>query len=291
MSASAVHASVGSCSETFHSTADGLRLYRREYGAADAPAVLCLPGLTRNCRDFDTLARRLSARYRVIAPDLRGRGRSDHDPNWHNYQPQIYAADLLQLLATLAPGPVAVIGTSLGGLVGMLMAAAQPGLVRGLVLNDIGPEVAPEGVRRIQGYVGQQTPARDWEEAIAQTRQIYGAAYPDFDDAQWADFARLGYREDADGVPRADYDPEIRRAAQAVTAAPDLWPLFAALAPVPMLVLRGAHSDILAPATLQRMQESHPDLRSAVIPGRGHAPTLDEPESVTAIERFLAGLD
>lgn len=291
MSAPVLDASVRSFSESFHKTGDGLRLYCREYGAVTAPAVLCLPGLTRNCRDFDALAQRLSGHYRVITPDLRGRGRSGRDQDWRNYQPRTYVADMLQLLAVLEHGPVTVIGTSLGGLVGMLLAAAQPGLVRALVLNDIGPEVAPEGIARIQGYVGQQAPARNWDEAVAQTRLIYGAAYPDFDDAQWIEFTRLGYREGADGVPRPDYDPEIRRAAQAATAAPDLWPLFSALAALPTLVLRGAHSDILAPTTLERMQQSHPGLHSAVIPGRGHAPTLDEPESLEAIERFLGALD
>jgi pimeloyl-ACP methyl ester carboxylesterase len=273
---------------------DGLTLYYRDYAgptattASPPPAVICLPGLTRNCRDFETLARRLATRWRVITPDLRGRGRSDHDPDWSHYQPQVYAADVLGLIETLQLGRVVLVGTSLGGLVGMLIAAARPGRLAGLVLNDIGPEISPEGVARIRSYVGQNTPVHNWDEAVAQTRQSYGVAYPDFDDAQWQAFTRLGYREDAQGVPQADYDPEIRRAAQNDSAAPSLWPLFTALAATPMLVLRGEHSDILAPATLERMQADHPRLQSVTIARRGHAPTLDEPDSVEAIESFLA---
>lgn len=273
--------------------ADGLTLYCRDYpGPKTSPpmAVVCLPGLTRNCRDFEALARRLAVRWRVITPDLRGRGRSDRDPDWSHYQPQVYATDVLGLIDALHPGPVALVGTSLGGLVGMLIAAARPGRLAGLVLNDIGPEVAPEGVARIRSYVGQNAAVRDWDEAVAQTRLSYGVAYPDFDDAQWQAFTRLGYREDAQGIPQPDYDPEIRRAAQGDSAALSLWPLFPALAATPMLVVRGEHSDILAPATLERMQADHPRLQSVTIAQRGHAPTLDEPGSVEAIESFLAGL-
>jgi pimeloyl-ACP methyl ester carboxylesterase len=257
--------------------------------AADAPVVLCLHGLMRNSRDFGALALHLSARYRVIVPDVRGRGLSARDPNFNNYQIPVYLRDTLTLLAGLGAARVSIIGTSMGGLMAMLLAGTQPKLVSRIVLNDVGPEVDPRGLERIRGYAGRAAPVGSWAEAAAQVRADYAAAWPDLSDARWDEIARLSYRANAQGVPEADADPLIREPLRDTSrAAPDLWPLWRALARVPILAIRGAHSDVLSPATLQRMQREKPDLQILQVANRGHAPLLDEPECVAAIERFLA---
>jgi pimeloyl-ACP methyl ester carboxylesterase len=270
---------------------DGLRLYGRVYAsaAADAPVVLCLHGLMRNSRDFGELAARLAVRHRVIVPDMRGRGLSARDPNFNNYQIPVYLQDVLTLLAGLGAARVTIIGTSMGGLMAMLLAATQPKLVSRIVLNDVGPEVDPRGLERIRGYAGRAAPVRSWGEAAAQVRADYGAAWPNLSDARWDEIARLSYRANAQGVPEVDADPLIGEPLRKTSAAaPDLWPLWGALARVPILAIRGAHSDVLSAATLQRMQRGKADLEVLQVANRGHAPLLDEPECVAAIERFLA---
>jgi pimeloyl-ACP methyl ester carboxylesterase len=277
--------------ERWFESADGLRLYYRDY-APEAPGrlpVLCLPGLTRNSRDFEHVALRLRRERRVLCADLRGRGRSQHDPNWHNYQPGTYLGDLGRLLDHAGVERCIFFGTSLGGILTMLTAATQPQRVAAAILNDIGPEVDPAGLARIASYVGRYPPARTWPEAVATVRSTYEIALPDLTDEQWADYARRSY-SDVDGVPRLDMDPNIGEAVRAApaAAAPDLWSVFAALASVPTLVLRGASSDILSSATLERMQAAKPDLARVEVPNRGHVPLLDEPEAVAAIDAFLA---
>ena len=270
---------------------DGLRLYSRVYAsaAADAPVVLCLHGLMRNSRDFGELAAHLAARHRVIVPDVRGRGFSARDPNFNNYQIPVYLQDVLTLLAGLGAAQASIIGTSMGGLMAMLLAATQPKLVSRIVLNDVGPEVDPRGLERIRGYAGRAAPVRSWAEAAAQVRADYGAAWPDLSDARWDEIARLSYRANAQGVPEVDADPLIREPLRDTSrAAPDLWPLWGALARLPILAIRGAHSDILSVTTLARMQRGKPDLEVLTVADRGHAPLLDEPECVAAIDRFLA---
>ena len=270
---------------------DGLRLYSRVYAAAaDSPVVLCLHGLMRNSRDFGALAAQLAARYRVIVPDVRGRGFSARDPNFNNYQIPVYLQDVLTLLAGLGAARVSIIGTSMGGLMAMLLAATHPKLVSRIVLNDVGPQVDPAGLERIRGYAGQAAPVGSWPEAIAQLRADYAAAWPNLRDARWDEIARLSYRANAQGVPEVDADPLIREPLKSsAAAAPDLWPLWRSLARVPILVIRGAHSDILSVTTLARMQRERPGLEVLTVANRGHAPLLDEPGCVAAIERFLAG--
>ena len=270
---------------------DGLRLYSRVYAAAaaDAAVVLCLHGLMRNSRDFGELALHLAGRYRVIVPDVRGRGLSARDPDFNNYQIPVYLRDTLTLLAGLGAARVSIIGTSMGGLMAMLLAASQPKLVSRIVLNDVGPEVDPRGLERIRGYAGRAAPVNSWPEAAAQVRADYGAAWPDLSDARWDEIARLSYRANAQGVPEADADPLIREPLRDTSrAAPDLWPMWGALARVPILAIRGAHSDVLSVTTLARMQRGKPDLQALQVANRGHAPLLDEPECVAAIDRFLA---
>jgi pimeloyl-ACP methyl ester carboxylesterase len=279
--------------ERYYASADGLRLYYRDYagGGSGKLPVLCLPGLTRNSRDFDHVARRIQPERRVLCADLRGRGRSQHDPNWHNYHPGTYLQDIARLLADAGVERAVFFGTSLGGLLSMLYAATQPQCVAAAILNDIGPEVDPAGLARIASYVGRHAPAANWDDAVATVRSTYAVALPDLTDEQWAEYARRSYTE-VDGVPRLDVDPNIGEAVRAApaAAAPDLWPVFAALRPIPALVLRGATSDILSRATFDRMHAEKPDLMRVEVPNRGHVPLLDEPEAVRAIDAFLAAV-
>lgn len=280
--------------EVYYASADGLRLYARVYEAAEieSPAVLCLPGLTRNSRDFEVLAPHLARRYRVLCPDLRGRGRSERDPSCQHYQPVTYLADILALLKTLSVPRVAIIGTSLGGLLAMMLGASQRDIVAGVVLNDMGPEIDPAGLERIRGYAGQLPPVRTWAEAVMQLQSVHSQAWPGLDDAAWLRLARRSYRENASGAPVLDCDPGVGDALRSAPAQPaDLWPLWAALGPVPVLAIRGELSDIVSPATFERMQREKPDLVQQTVARRGHVPLLDEPDCLPAIDAFLARLD
>lgn len=270
---------------------DGLRLYARVYAGptAGAPSVLCLHGLTRNSRDFEELAPHLQRCYRVIVPDLRGRGCSARDPQIQNYQPATYLQDVLALLGALGAQRAAIIGTSLGGMLAMMLGFSQPGRVAGMVLNDVGPEIDPVGVERIKQYAGRLPPAHTWSVAVAQTRRMFGDAWPDLAEDRWLTLARRGFREDAAGVVEADADPGIGEALRAAPAAPpDLWPLWQALREVPTLAIRGAHSDILSAATFARMKRENPGLQQLEVANRGHVPLLDEPECVAALDAFLS---
>lgn len=275
---------------TFASS-EGLQLFCREY-APEAPAgtVLCLPGLTRNSRDFEKLARRLAARYRVLTPDFRGRGRSQWDSNPANYHPGVYAQDVLQLIGQHASGRAGLIGTSLGGLVSMLLAAYVPATVACTVLNDVGPEIGAAGVARISGYVGRRASLGSWEEAAAQAKANYAVAFPDFTDEDWRAYARASYREDASGAIVADYDPKIGDALRSGGPGTpgDVWALWAQLRQVPILAVRGATSDVLTEATFDRMLAEKPDLMRVTVPGRGHPAMLDEPAVTAALDAFLA---
>lgn len=274
-------------------SADGLILYSRVYDTAGpaATSVLCLPGLTRNSKDFEDLALHLSPRYCVICPDLRGRGLSEADPVWQNYHPGTYLADLAGLVTGLRVQRLAVIGTSLGGLLAMLLPASLPGVIAGLVLNDIGPEIDPVGSARIKAYAGKLPPVRSWEEAVAQLRVVFGAAWPGLPDDTWARLARRTYREDATRTPTLEYDSKVGEALRAAPeAAGDLWPLWSQLGTLPVLAIRGALSDILSASTFARMQHEKPDLIPLTVAMRGHVPLLDEPECLAAIDAFLARL-
>jgi pimeloyl-ACP methyl ester carboxylesterase len=270
---------------------DGLSLYARLYAGphAGAPTVLCLHGLTRNSRDFEDLAPHLQRRYRVIAPDLRGRGFSARDPNIQNYQPSIYVQDILGLLDALAAPRVAVVGTSLGGMLAMSLGVGQPGRISGIVLNDVGPEIDPVGVERIKQYAGRLPPARTWSLAVTQTKNMFGDAWPDLEPDRWQALARRGFREDAAGMVEVDADPGIGEALRAAPAATlDLWPLWQGLRDVPTLAIRGARSDILSAATFARMKRENPGLQQLEVANRGHVPLLDEPECIAALDAFLS---
>ena len=283
---------IDAAAERFFRSGDGLQLFYRDFAPLSQTTklpVLCLPGLTRNSRDFTHVAKRIRRDRRVLCADLRGRGRSQHDPAWENYHPGTYLADLGLLLQDAGVARCVLLGTSLGGILSMLLAAMNPNLVAAVILNDVGPEVAPEGLARIAAYVGRHAPPASWDEAVATVRTTYEIGMPGLTHEEWVTHTRRSY-SDVGGVPRLDMDPMIGEAVRSApsAAAPDLWSLFAALRPVPTLALRGATSDILAVTTFDRMLREKPDLVRVVVPQRGHTPMLDEPVSVAAIDEFLA---
>jgi pimeloyl-ACP methyl ester carboxylesterase len=281
--------------EKFFRSRDGLQIYFRDYEGDTAKApVLCLHGLTRNSRDFAELAEHIAPARRVIVPDQRGRGRSQYDAQWMNYHPGTYVEDMWTLLGELSIGRVVVLGTSLGGLMAMMMAATRPQLLAAVVLNDIGPEIDPVGVARIQSYAGRLPPVRNWDDAAAQMKMTFGLAFPEYDEQQWRNFARKSFDQGEGGVPRLAADPKIGDAIRAMPAPPGIsqamWLAFGQLRNLPALALRGATSDLLSAATFERMQQEVPGLVAVTVPNRGHAPQLDEPDSLRAIDAFLASL-
>ena len=272
-------------------THDGLSLYYRCYGAGE-DVVVCLPGLTRNSKDFHEIATHLSTRYRVLSLDIRGRGQSERDTDWRNYHPATYISDTWSLLDQLEIPNFIMIGTSLGGLLAMIMASQQPRRVRAVILNDAGPEADPAGYTRILASFDQQTGVKDWQEATRQCKQTYEAALPDMPVEFWSEYVRKNHREGEGGQPELDIDPNIGEAirkgdlSRIAGIQVDPWAAFRAIT-MPCLVLRGELSDILSAEIVERMAVVKPDLKMAVIPNRGHAPLLYEPESLAAIDTFL----
>lgn len=267
---------------------DGLRLSSRVWGGPgpDAPVVLCLHGLTRNSRDFEPLAEVLAHRWRVVAPDQRGRGRSAYDPEPTNYNSGVQVADTFALLDHLGIETCAVIGTSMGALMGVAMANLRSDRIAALVLNDAGPEVDPRGLARIAGYVGKGGPVTTWDEAAIALQAIHGGSYPTYRPADWVRMARATYVEDGAGL-RPDYDANLAKAfGVASGAGPDLWPAFEVCARVPTLVIRGLLSDILARETVAQMIGRF-GVDLVEISDRGHAPDLSEPAAVATIRDFL----
>ena len=271
---------------------DGLDLYVRDYGPDRGPTpVLCLSGLSRNSKDAHPVAARIASGRRVIAPDYRGRGRSAHAPDWSSYRVEVEMADAIALLDTLGIAKVVVLGTSRGGLIAMLMAALHRDRLTGVLLNDIGPVLEPAGLLRIRRYLGRPPRFTTWRGAVAALKRA-NPGFGSLSDAQWLDFARRVYRDEA-GRPMLDYDATLRRtfptpARILAGGVPPMWDLLAALDGLAVTTLRGEHSDLLSPATHVRMAESVPGLDAVTVKNRGHAPFLDEPESVAAIDRLLA---
>lgn len=273
---------------------DGLSLFARDYAGAGGEArlpVICLHGLTRNSKDFEGVAPLIAGwGRRVVVPDVRGRGQSDRDPNPRNYRPPVYARDVLEMMASLGIPRAVFLGTSMGGIIMMTIAAIRPRAIAGAVLNDVGPAIAPEGVARILGYVGKLPEVRDWNDAATYVRQINSIALPQLNDAEWGNFARRTFRDGPDG-PELDYDPAITVALQRPPSKAAIWIaglLFRRLARRrPTLLLRGAISDIITSEIAEKMQRSAPSLRRVDVPGVGHAPMLTEPAAVDAIEQFL----
>lgn len=281
--------------EKMYPGVDGLSLYVRDYGQTTVTdTLLLIPGLTRNADDFNDLAQWLAKKYRVLAVDLRGRGRSSYDTDSSHYNPAVYSQDMFCLLDYLAISSVTVIGTSLGGLIAMLMKATHPERINKVVLNDIGPDINPKGLARINSYVGKLTTINNWEDAINATRTLNEEQFPGLSDAQWLAMTRALYREDQHGVPHLAYDPKIADAAVAgenATEVVDIWPLFDSLIDTPLLVIRGELSDILDQDCIDKMRAKKPDMHYQCISNRGHAPLLNEASALDALANFLSSAD
>lgn len=276
---------------------DGLTLFARDYRVAGDELrlpLVCLHGLTRNSRDFEALAPLLASDgRRVIVPDIRGRGRSAYSPDPRRYHPATYARDIAALLDHLRIAKAVFIGTSMGGLIMMALAARRSRAIAAAVLNDVGPQIDPRGIARILSYAGRGGPVADWAGAAAYARSTNALAFPDYGDADWAAFARRLFREE-DGRIVPDYDPAI---ATGLSKPPSMvtraaaWLAFRKLARGrPTLLVRGALSDVLTADIAARMRKAAPRMEEAVVPDVGHAPMLTEPAALDAIRRFLAPL-
>lgn len=279
----------------FFTSSDGIRLHARVYDApGDACPVLCLPGLARTALDFDPLARALSeGRHgpprRVAALDYRGRGESDLDPAGA-YDVMVENADILAVAAGLDMPEAVVVGVSRGGLHAMIMAATKPELLRGVVLNDVGPRLETQGLLRIRAYVGKLPKPASLAQASAMLKEVAGAQFPALSDDDWAFFAHTTFRAGPSGLePR--YDKRLSRALEALDLTqplPELWPQFEGLARVPVLALRGERSDLFSEATLTEMAARHPRLATATVPGQGHAPLLRDDATIRLIGESVA---
>ncbi len=284
-------AAQGAPADRFWTSSDGLKLHFRDYpGRTDRPPVICLPGLTRNGRDFAHVAERLSGEWRVLCPDLRGRGDSAYAKDSATYNPIQYVEDLGQLLAQEGIERFVAIGTSLGGLMTMIVAMTGAERLAGVLLNDVGPEIAPEGLERIRGYVGQGRSFPTWMHAARALQEGQGDVFPDYQVADWLAMAKRCMVVGGNGRIVFDYDMKIAEpfSQPGGEAGVDLWPAFAALDGRPVTLLRGELSDILSPETLAKMAGMLSDCEAVTVPRVGHAPMLDEPAAVAAIDRLLA---
>lgn len=283
-----------------YTSSDGLALYARDYPAAPsaegAPAylpVICIHGLTRNSADFDELAPELAALgRRVIAVDVRGRGHSAHDPNPDNYNPVVYAADIVKLMEELQLSRAVFVGTSMGGLITMTLAARRLDLVAAAVLNDIGPVMSVRGLQRIAGYAGRCNAVASWVDAAAYLRDINACAFPANPDAEWDKWARRAFEQKDDGQLALRYDPNIATAIQTGKLRPTSLAARMAFRRLarrrPTLLVRGALSDLVEAEQASWMRKAAPELQYAEVPDVGHAPMLTEPAALDAIRAFLA---
>lgn len=273
---------------------DGLNLYARDYSAGGSDErlpVVCLHGLTRNSKDFEEVAPIIAGwGRRVIVPDVRGRGQSDRDPDPKNYQPKVYARDVIEMMADLGLDRAVFLGTSMGGIITMTMMAIRPNAVAAAILNDVGPAIAPEGIARILSYVGKGPAVSDWSEAARYVRETNAVALPNNGDDDWHRFAHRTFRQGNSG-PELDYDPAITVPLGKPPSKLSLWlaaVMFRRLARRrPTLLVRGKLSDVITADIADKMQRMAPRLQRVDVAGVGHAPMLTEPEAVDAIEQFL----
>jgi pimeloyl-ACP methyl ester carboxylesterase len=271
---------------------DGLRLHYRDYAGGDdgRPPILCLPGLTRNARDFEPVAERLAPDWRVICVELRGRGESAYAKDPMSYVPLVYLQDLIRLLDELEVARFIGLGTSLGGIMLMLLGTARRAQMAGALLNDIGPDIAPAGIERIRANVGNGGAQPTWVHAARALAENQGMIYPDWRLPDWIRYAKRLCRLNSQGRIVFDYDQRIAEPFRVPggEAGVSLWPAFETLRGMPLTALRGELSDLLAPETAAQMRASIPEMRLVQVPRVGHAPTLEEPECVAAIDALLA---
>ncbi len=292
-------AATGEWEDVFYRSHDDLLLYARAYGLENLAnrAALCIPGLTRNSRDFHRLALALAQHpthpRRVYCLDLRGRGRSERDANWRNYSPFTELLDVINFIVVHGLSDLAVIGTSRGGIIGMLLGVVRPSALGCLVLNDIGPVIETSGLARILGYAGKIPVPRDWDEATRLVRDMNKRQFTALSDDDWQELARQWFDE-SEGRPAASYDANIGKALSEIDISkpiPEMWPHFDAAPDKPVLVLRGENSDILSAGTVQAMQARRRNVTAYTIQGEGHAPLLRDPFSIRLISDFLAAQD
>lgn len=275
---------------------DGVRLHARIYagpqGAEAMPPILCMPGLARNARDFEDLAPFLGQYQRVIVVEFRGRGESAFAKDPMTYVPLTYVQDVVALLDELSVDRFATVGTSLGGIVSMLMAASMPGRLVGALLNDVGPELEKAGLDRIRDYIGVGGGQPTWMHAARAYAEVNASIYPAFGLHEWLRITKRTHRLTAEGRIVADYDKQIAAPLRLAgsEAGFDLWPAWQSFGEIPVLILRGALSDILAKPVAQKMAKALPKARLVDVPGVGHAPTMDEAKARTAIGQWVAEL-
>jgi pimeloyl-ACP methyl ester carboxylesterase len=282
-------------SDGWWTAGDGLRLHYRDYGnggaeAAARPPILCIPGLTRNARDFEAIAERLEGQWRLICVELRGRGQSEYAKDAMTYVPPVYWQDVEALIAALGLKRFVLFGTSLGGLITMLLAMANKDRIAGALLNDIGPVLESDGLEHIRSYVGRSQSWPTWVHAARFLCESQIDRYPDWDNDQWLVYAKRLCRLTQNGRIAFDYDMRIAEPFRAPGGDTgfDLWTAFAALKDIPSLVVHGEISDLLSRTTVERMLEENPAMEAATVPRVGHAPTLEEPEAAAGIDRLLA---
>lgn len=286
-----------SWNEITFSSQDGLTLYARHYpaadGADDALPLLCLPGLTRNSKDFHRVAEYLSlessAPRDVYCVDYRGRGMSAHDPKWENYSPYIEMLDVLDFLSLREIHRTAILGTSRGGIIAMLMGVTRPGVMGPVIFNDIGPVIEARGLARIIGYVGRTPAPEAWDDAALIVKDMSARFFTDVDDNDWEDIARQWFMEE-DGKPVMGYDVNLANTLSQVDLSqpiPEMWEQFDTLLHLPLLVLRGGLSDLLSADTVNAMAKRHPNLKSVVIEDEGHPPLLRDRRTIARIDEFL----
>jgi pimeloyl-ACP methyl ester carboxylesterase len=283
----------------FFRSQDGLKLHYRDYGPCVGPRlpVVCLPGLSRNGADFHELALALAGHRtrprRILALDSRGRGRSDRDPNWRNYDLRVELGDVLALLPAAGVAEAVFVGTSRGGILTMLIGAARAAALRGAVINDIGPVIEGAGLARIKGYVGKLPTPRTMEEAIDILKTVSGGQFSAVGEADWRRFAERTFRMTPKGI-EPDYDPALSKGLDALDferPLPTLWPQFESLRHAPVLSIRGENSDIFAATTQAEMAKRHPGCQTLTVPGQGHAPLLADGPSIEAIQRMCEDAD
>lgn len=271
-------------------TSDGLSLYYEDDGSG--PPILCLAGLTRNSADFSWLAPHLSA-YRLIRMDYRGRGKSDYDKDFMNYNILCEGHDTIELLDHLNIPCTTLIGTSRGGLIAMALSLTNPERLNGVVLNDIGPEVTPGGIARIMDYVGKEPGFADVAAATDALKASQDAEFPGVPLSRWQEQAAAIWDEKPEGGVGIRYDPRLRDALIKQAEAgnmPDLWSLFDELKTLPLAAIRGANSDLLSVETFAKMQVRNPNIIATTVPNRGHIPFLDEAEALAAIHTLLENI-
>lgn len=280
-------------------TMDDLTIRGYDYGdrlSTNMPLV-CLPGLTRSTRDFDAIATLLSqdesAPRRVLSLDYRGRGRSDYDPDWTNYNVLVEAQDVLNAVVAAGLKDFAILGTSRGGIIAMILGSMRPGIISGVILHDIGPTIDVTGLLKIKNYVSHMPSPRNWDDAADILRAVHKSSFPNYTHDDWMRAARLTFKNQ-DGLPVIDFDPALAKTLSAISAddlPPDLWPQFMSLRSKPMLVIRGGVSDLLTQEALETMDRAHPTMHSVTVADEGHVPNLMNEAVVNEIKALLANLD